>query len=415
MKCTTLVLAVLGLTLPSPGAHAADGFVTRQGRTLFLDGREYRSIGVNMPDLHQTYFGTWFHIRQIYGTPEKAREAIVAGIADAGQNDLAFIRFFANPGYPRDQATLYDQDSARYWALMDELFAVCRQHGLKLVPSLGTIPGPYLHFGEKGRAILDPQSRTSHWVRQYVREFVTRYKDDPTVLIWELVNEGMLSADVQMEGRGLLPVGVYPMGTTDVREVGDLEDSLRWADYLQLYREHAAYIKSLDSNHLVTSGDAHVRPECTSRRETFPDFKFRPDTWCEWLANNLASQPDPLDVFSFHFYGNDTPDAGDVPWKGLTVIAQMQGVVRCAHAANAPVFIGELGALPNNQADPTGQWLCKCIDAMEAEKVSLMALWVWHFPWQPELTMTSVTYPEVVRRSAAFNHTHATAVGARRP
>ena len=43
-----------------------------------------------------------------------------------------------------------------------------------------------------------------------------------------------------------------------------------WADYLLLYREHTAFIKSLDPNHLVTSGDAQVRPECTSRRETFP-------------------------------------------------------------------------------------------------------------------------------------------------
>jgi hypothetical protein len=210
-----------------------------------------------------------------------------------------------------------------------------------------------------------------------------------------------------MEGRKLLPAGVYPPGTTGVRELGSLEDSLNWADYLRLYREHTAFIKGLDPNHLVTSGDAHVRPECTSRRETFPNFRFRSDTWREWLANNLASQPEPLDVFSFHFYGNEAPDQTNVPWQGMTAIEQMRGVVRCVHAAQAPVFIGELGASPNNQADPKGKWLCAAIDAMEAEGVSLMALWVWHFPWQPDLTMSSATYPEVVRRAALFNRTHA--------
>ena len=63
------------------------------------------------------------------------------------------------------------------------------------------------------------------------------------------------------------------------------------------------------------------------------------------------------------------------------------------------MFIGELGASPNNKVDPTGRWLCESIDAMEAEKVSLMALWVWHFPWQPELTMTTYS-------SRILNNTH---------
>ncbi len=415
MKTVTVVLAALGPALLSLSADATEGHVTRQGNALYLDGREYRAIGVNMPNLHQAYFGTWFHIPQFFGTPEKARQAIVTGIEDAEQSGVAFIRFFASPGYPRDQALLYDRDPARYWMLMDELFGLCRQHRLKLVPSLGTIPGPYLHLGEKGRAILDPQSRTSHWVRQYMREFVTRYKDDPTVLMWELVNEGMLHADVEMEGRKLLPAGVYPPGTTGVRETGSPDDTLNWADYLLLYREHTTFIKSLDPHHMVTSGDAQVRPECTSRRETFRRFRFRPDTWREWLANNLASQPEPLDVFSFHFYGNDAPEQANVPWQDMTVIETMRRVVRCAHAAESPVFIGELGASPDNTADPTGRWLCQCIDAMEAEKVSLMALWVWHFPWQPEFTMTSATYPDVIQRITIFNREHAAAGGAPTP
>jgi hypothetical protein len=33
-------------------ARAGDGFVTRQGSVLHLDGRPYRAIGVNMPNLH---------------------------------------------------------------------------------------------------------------------------------------------------------------------------------------------------------------------------------------------------------------------------------------------------------------------------------------------------------------------------
>jgi len=336
----------------------------------------------------------------------KAKEAVVAAIEDAEAGGLQFIRFFANPGYPRDRAMLYDKDPEAYWQGMDELFALCRAHHVRLIPSLQTIPGPYTYYGETGQAILAPDSVTYEAQQRYIDEFVTRYRDDETVLMWELMNEGMLHADVDMEGRKLPGAGVYPPGM-EARVEGMREDSLTWDMFQRLYREHAALIKSLDPNHLVTSGDAGVRPECTSRRETFPDFKYRPDTWREWLGNNLLSQPEPLDVFSFHAYGNDTVAGSKVPWAGMNSLEKLQGMARCVHAAGAPMFIGELGASPNNRADPKGTWLVKCIDAMETEGVSLMALWVWHFNWQPEYTMDSATYPEVVARAKAFNEKYA--------
>jgi hypothetical protein len=385
---------------------APPGFVTRQGSTLVLDGKEYRAIGVNVPHLHEIYNGTWFHSREKYGTPEKAHQVALDAIDDASRSGLAFIRFFASPGYPKDQAMLYDKDPEQYWRQMDEMFAYCRERHVRLVPSLQTIPGPFQIFGETGRSILDPQSKTYAWVHEYVRQFVTRYRDDPTVLMWELLNEGMLHADVEMQGRKLLPKGVFPPGATP-REDGNNGDSLSYSDFTRLYREQTAFIKSLDANHLVTSGDGCVREECTSRRETFPNFKFRNDTWDEWVANNLASQPEPLDVYSYHFYGNDTPAGPKQPWAGLTPLEMMQRLVGATLATGRPVFIGELGAAPNNRADPEGKWLVKAIDALETEKVSLMALWVWHFNWQPEFTMSSETYPEVVRRAGAFNAAHA--------
>ena len=57
----------------------------------------------------------------------------------------------------------------------------------------------------------------------------------------------------------------------------------------------------------MTSGDAAVRRECTSRRETFPNFKYRDDTFSECVANNLLSQPEPPDVYGYHLYATGTP------------------------------------------------------------------------------------------------------------
>ena len=399
--------AIASICLLSSLTAAPSGFVTADGQRLMLDGREYRAIGVNMPNLHQAYLGTWFHNRQIYGSDEAAKQAMIEGVEDCERSGVAFIRFFASPGYPLDISRLYATDPEAYWRGMDEVFALCRQHHVKLIPSLGTIPGWYHYYGEVGQAILDPESKTYQGVYEYLREFVTRYKDDPTVLMWELVNEGTLRADVDQEGRNALPKGVYPEGT-EVREKGVREDSLTWDMFQQLYRTQTEFIKSLDPNHLVTSGDAHVRPECTSRRETFPDFKFRQDTWREWLANNLMAQSEPLDVFSYHHYGTYAePQKPNDRW-GFSSLELLRRLVRASHAAAAPVLIGELGQNdPPLGQDPTAKWTLDCVDMLEQEQVSLAAIWVWHFAWQPELTISGETHPALMARIAAFNAKYA--------
>ena len=395
--------AVFAWGLAAEAGTPVEGFVAVDGPRLVLKGAEYRAVGVNVPHLHQIHLGTWLHIPQIYGTPEKAREAAAEAVEDAARSGFAFLRFFAGPGYPIEAHQLYDRDPDAYWRGMDELFALCRRSGLRLVPCLN-VAGANARFGEPRAAILDPRSKTWSGVRRYVEAFATRYKDDPTVLMWELENELMLAADVDMRGVPLLPRGVYPEGAT-VREVGSGDDSLTWEMTQRIYREQAAFLKSIDPNHPVTSGDAGVRPEATSRRETFPDFRFRDDTWREHLANELAAQPEPLDVFSLHHYG----PAGPGPrGTGLDALDRARRPARAVRAARIPLFVGELGQdSPTFRSDPDAAWTRAYIDMAEQEGVSLVALWVWRFPWQPDLTLDGRSHPKLVERARAFNRRYA--------
>lgn len=393
-----LVLTLLSMALlPGKVAHAADtGFVEARGSKLYLDGKEYRAVGVNVPNLHQAYFGTWLHVLEKYGSGKAARQAMIDAIDDAAASGMAFIRFFASPGYPRDTDLLYMKDKARYWQLMDEVFDLCRARGVKLIPSLGCISSWQPYVNEPRQAILDPDSKTHQAAYGYIREFVTRYKDDPVVLMWELENEPMLKADVNMAGRPALPAGCFTPGAPR-RENYTAEDSLTWDMLLAIYREQTAFIKAIDANHLVTSGDAAVRPECTSRRETFPNFKFRNDTRREWMGNNLLSQPEPLDVYSFHLYGKPQ----ESPTEHMDILRTL---VRTTRAVGVPVFIGELGQMmPSVNEDPDARWMMDAIDVFEEEGGSLAALWVWHFTWQPEWTFTSETHPALAERAALFN------------
>jgi len=413
LSTVALVVALIVLSSSTCSGQAAPeqgltgGFVTREGAKLFLDGKEYRAFGVNVPNLHQSYAGFWHHDLEIYGSLEKARQAMIDAVKDAGRHDIAFIRFFASPGYPVDMDKLYFTDRARYWSTMDEVFDLCRENNVRLIPSLGSVTGWFSYCAEPKQAILDPKSKTWKMTHDYVRQFVTRYKDDPVVLMWELENEVMLGSDVDAKGQPLLNKGLYSPGAK-VRRTGTREDSLRWDMILRIYREQAAFIKGLDPNHLVTSGDASVRPECTCRRETFPDFKWRNDTLREFLANNIASQPEPLDVYSFHVYGTlSKANRQWIPW-GISSMDNMRCLIRAAHSTRSPVFIGEFGQHePKLGEDPEAAWALAAIDVIEEEEVSLTALWVWHFLWQPDLTVESATHPKLVERMAEFNRKYA--------
>ncbi len=398
-------------------AAADDSVVRRQGNRLMLNGREYRAMGVNMPHLLWVWQGTWIHIAgndcgSVYPSQPAARAAIETAVAEAAESGAAFIRFFANPGVPREIAALYDKDPQRYWRQTDQLMDLCRKHHLRVVPCLYP---PYfswhLLYGETADALADPSSQTHAAVMQYIRQFVARYKDDPVVLAWELSNEPMLEADVDWSKEGgderILYKEIFPPGSPFYRDRKCRKDGLSWAAVLRIVQQQAALVKSLDPQRPLSSGEGYVRPECTSRRETFPNFKFRNDTFSEWLANNLLAQPQPLDFYSFHIYGYPGDPEPNSPWP-LAAIEKWRSVVRAAHATGRPVFVGELGQeKPSFREDPEAKWTLQAIDMLESENVSLIALWVWHFPWQPDRTLSLATHPRLVERMAAFNRRYA--------
>lgn len=344
-------------------------------------------------------------MREVYGTAQNAREAIVAAIIDAHRSGVAFIRFFASPGYPIDADKLYFKDRDEYWRQMDEVIDLCRSHGIRLIPSLQVIRGWHFTCGEPTQAILDPSSRTYRATYTYVEEFVTRYKDDPVILMWELENETFLAADVNAEGRPGRGAALFPEGSPYAKPILALEDSLTFSMIVQAYKEWTSMIKRLDPNHLVTSGDADVRDTSESLRRHFPDQVWTLDSLDQHVANYIESQTDPLDVCSIHLYG---PNPSRHTPGGLSVADLATELVRAAHSKPAPVLIGELGgAEPSLQQDPDASWVRSFIDAMEQEGVSLMALWVWHFPWQPNHTISASTHPLLIERMAEFNRAHA--------
>jgi hypothetical protein len=385
-----------------------DGFVTRDGVRLTLDGHEYRAIGANQPDLFTNFIGVSTTLASTHGTPEKARQNSIAAVRDAEASGIAFFRFWASGFWPVEMK-LYLEKPDDYWRQMDELFALCGEHHVKLVPSIffNHLMWPDL-CNEPWQAALDPESKTYKAMHRYAREIVSRYKTDTNVLAWEIGNEYSTMADLNWAG---MPeaggAGVADIGTRPKRVFEDSMTADMLRDFMQ---EMAVFIKSIDPNHLVTTGDAHPREHSWSLRESFPDTVWKKDTLRQFLSSLLASQPEPFDVMSIHHYGNLAATDGEPSIQGLSMhsLGFLKALVQCIHASRSPVFVGELGSVnPSLREDTEARHLQAALDWLDSEGVSLVAIWAWYFPWQPENTITSESHPLLIKRIAELNGMYA--------
>jgi mannan endo-1,4-beta-mannosidase len=146
--------------------------------------------------------------------------------------------------------------------------------------------------------------------KRYIKAVVTRYKDNPTIFAWELANEARCGAD-----------GVRNLPRSD-NCTSELITG--W------YDEMSTYIKSLDKNHLVTTGSEG-------------GFNIESDDW----AYNGADGSDfdaelklkNIDFGTFHSY----PD-----WWSKTVEWTVQWIKdhgKSMRAAKKPVVHEEYGKL----------------------------------------------------------------------
>ncbi len=153
--------------------------------------------------------------------------------------------------------------------------------------------------------------------KNYIKYFLNRkntitgraYKDDPTILMWELANEPRCESD--------------PSG-----------DTLRaWID------EMAGYIKSIDPHHMVSTGE-----EGWYNIPGTPDWDWRHDgrLGADFIRNNQSPY---IDICSFHLYpeGYGLSDQMALDW--------IEEHLNDAHNVVAkPVWLGEFGITADRKA-----------------------------------------------------------------
>lgn len=310
---------------PQPAGPPA-GTVTRSGTTLLLDGQPFRPIGLNIYNANSN--GSCWYDMAHGSTLDDALNAIGPG------KNVIRAWFFQS---------LATANGQRDWSAFDHTLSVARAHGFKVMatlanqwadcePAAGYKSETWYTSGYKA---VDPGGTVSY--RDWVQEVAARYKNDPTVLAWQLVNEPEI-----------LPQKGGDCSTVPESTAVNVLSSFA-ADV-------SGAIKSVDPNHLISLGTIG-NGQCGAQGG---DYK------------TVMSTP-TLDLCEFHDYTPSQLVPGD-QFNG------MQVRINQCNAVQKPLLVGELGVKPSDvgntftaRANVIASKLCAQLTAGVAGEL----LWAW--------------------------------------
>jgi mannan endo-1,4-beta-mannosidase len=332
-----VALAAMAQPIAAPATFAAQGndFVKQAGPELRLHGQVFRFAGSSnyylmykskfmVDDVLDAAAAQGFRVMRVWGSLDIGNQDGSNSIR--GKADGVYFQYWdavaAAPAYNDGDDGLKRLDYVIYKA---------GQRGLKLV-----IPfvNNWNDFGGMDQYVrwrdgqyhdqfyTDPVIR--QWYKNWIAHLLNRvntysgiaYKNDPTIMTWELGNEPRC-----------LSAGAYPRSNACTTQT-----LIAWAD------EMSTYIKSIDDKHLVSVGD-----------EGFYCLP-NPTHWTENCGEGVDTVAftalENIDVMSFHMY----PDywGTDVAWGTQWIKSHFVA----ARALDKPAMLGEFGLLDKSMRNP---------------------------------------------------------------
>lgn len=301
------------------------GFVTRAGSDLRADGKTFKFAGTNN---YYLMYKSPLMVDDVFADARAARFNVLRtwGFLDIGNQDGSnSIREKADGVYFQywDGTKPAYNDGPDGLQRLDYVLASAKRHGVRLIIPLtnnwNDFGGMDQYVRWAGGAYHDDfytNATIRGWYKDWISHVLNRvnpltgvaYKDDPTVMAWELGNEPRC-----------LSAGAYPRSPNCTPATLNT-----WAD------EISRHIKTVDRRHLVGVGDE--------------GFFCDDPTSADWTANcadgvdNLALTRLPaIDIMSFHLY----PDGWgkDLAWT----FDWIRRHIREADRIGKPVLLGEFG------------------------------------------------------------------------
>jgi len=319
----------------SPVEPAA-GFVRAEGTGFVLNGQPFYAPGTNI--YYLLTYGAGY-CRPDDGRDRGTRDYVDEVLIDAANMNLKVIRAWAFCDGADEWNALQrapGEYSEGVFCGLDYVIYKAGKLGLRLilpfVNSLDDYGGMAQYVAWDAKYGTDPNevatehndfytdADTRRWYKQFVHAVLNRrntytgvlYKNDPTIFAWELANEP--------------------------RAPGD--DS---GDILQAWlTEMAAYVKSIDSNHMLAIGS-----EGLYSRPRTDDWMFDGSTGQDFIRNH---QIEGIDFATVHVY----PDEWEMTYD--EVLAWYQEHIDDARdVLNMPLLLEEFGQWRDKDGSPAGR------------------------------------------------------------
>jgi len=380
------ILLWLSMSVPVFSQSERGGFLQRKGTQLSLEGKPLRLVGVNKFDLF---------LRFLEGG--EAKQQAVQAVEEAARQGLTVIRFAGVGFYPSHMRHWSNENL--YWGAFDDLVRTAKRHGVRLIPVINW--NLYLFPDMANECVQDmltnPDSRSRQYLWLYTHQLVSRYRNEPTILFWELTNEMNLGADLEF---------MFPYGRSDLNPVHEgtsfmrlRRDNFTTEQMIPFLKEWAAFIKRIDPNHLIGSGFSAPRPAAQHLRRAKGKGDWTEDNEQEMELYLRDTHPDPIDLLSIHFYRqHDNLRFGNKDEDSAQVLAVFQ---RAAERIGKPLYIGETG--DEYAQRPQAPFLRNVLEQVKRLDIPLALIWNWMSPGDPYDVNPQRT-PQVVRMMREANN-----------
>jgi hypothetical protein len=344
-------LILLVLLTPLVAGAASPGLTVCDG-VLMKEDRAWRGIGVN-------YFDCF--LRTLGNGNDTSYDA---GFRILAERRIPFARFCATGFWPRDMK-LYQRDRAEYFRRLDGVVKSAQKHGVGLIPSLfwqvACVPDL---VGEPVNQWGNPQSKTHAWMREYVREVVTRHRGSSAIWGWEFGNEYSLACNLPNASSHRAPVHPTLGAATNRTE----RDDLTFAMVRVAFTEFAKAVREIDPDRLIVTGDSFPRLSAWHQEH---EKSWKHDTKEQFQEMLEKATPAPVNGISLHAYEDDDQ--------------RFAWAVEVSRKLKKPIFIGEFGA----QKETTEQAakFHRLLKAIRSADIPLAAVWVFDYKRQGEFNL----------------------------
>lgn len=348
------------------------GLYVRNGK-ICKDGHEYYGMGVN-------------YLYAMMGPLEGSVSVsyVKKALARLSAAGIPYVRCGGCPYWPSGWKDTYLVDKEAYFSITDQVVAAAEEEGVGLIPSMFWCPWAIPDaVGEHMDQYAVDDSKTLKLIRDYTKDFVSRYKDSPAIWGWEFGNEFCNIVDIP---HVYVPEILPERGTPATRD--EVRDRL-WSEYMiKAFKVWGETVRDIDPDRPLFSGNCEPRSAAWHNALRDPAQAWRLDTQDQYTEIVGRFECDPINTIECRLYCNHA-NVRDYPWATLSTPDKfVKGMLQIAEKYGKPLFIGEF-AVPDNWTEDGGDWkkvddqkeaLQERMDAIVDNHVQLSCFWVYELP-----------------------------------